>query len=420
MKRKNVKIYNGTVSAMATTPEGLVAYNMLETDDDSVEINMYGNVVSKQPVDIWTGEPLPGLYIALDSFLKDLDRIKDKKNIKVHINSVGGELTAGLAIMNRLSQLKGKVTTVCDALAASAAGLILQAGDERLMFPGSQIMLHCASCLLYGYYDTAELLKISNNLESANKTVVDAYSKRTGNTPESIMDLLKKETWMTGHEAIDAGYADGFVTEGDEAKVTMSADKKIIYGNGIPMSAIGFKNMPSNISIEKMGVAPVQPVNSVVTGSQPDAIKNNKDGGTKMTLEELMKSDPALVEQIRNEAVASVRSESNEAAQNAVNSERKRLQEIESIENAIADKELVAKAKYGETAMSAQELAFKAMQQDAAAGKEFLANMQEGQKASGINDVTSVPVSNVAMSADEQRAKDIADGAALIAGVKEV
>ena len=139
-----------------------------------------------------------------------------------------------------------------------------------------------------------------------------------------------------------------------------------------------------------------------------------------MTLEELMKSDPALVEQIRNEAVASVRSESNEAAQNAVNSERKRLQEIESIENAIADKELVAKAKYGETAMSAQELAFKAMQQDAAAGKEFLANMQEGQKASGVNDVTSVPVSNVAMSADEQRAKDIADGAALIAGVKEV
>lgn len=397
-----------------------MAYNMIETDDDSVEINMYGNVVSRQPVDIWTGEPLPGLYIALDSFLKDLDGIKEKKNIKVHINSVGGELSAGLAIMNRLSQLKGKVTTICDALAASAAGLILQAGDERLMFPGSQIMLHSASMLLYGYYDSAELSKIINNLESANKTVVDSYAKRTGNTPESIMELLKNETWMTGQEAIDAGYADGFVTEGIEAKLTMSADGKTIYANGIPMSAIGFKNMPSNISVEKMPVAPVQPVNSVVTGLMPATINNNKDGGTKMTLEELMKSDPALVEQIKNDAIASAQGETNDAVQNAVSLERKRLQEIESIENAIADKELVARAKYGETAMSAQELAFKAMQQDAVAGKEFLDNVKTGQETSGVKDVTSTPVANVALSPFEQTAKDIADGAALIAGAKEV
>lgn len=410
------KVFNGPLPGMSVgaIPEGLVPYNMIETNDDSIEINMYGDVVDEMPIDWQTGEPIEGLYIALDKFIKDLDVYKNKKNITIHLNSVGGSLTAGLAIKNRLSQLPGNVVTICDALAASAAGIILQGGKTRLVFPGSQVMIHGASSFLFGYYQVQDLTKISNMLKAANKTVVDVYVEKTGKDAAYIKNLMDKETWMTGQEAIDNGFADGFVKTTDKAKITMSADKTVIYGNGVPMSAIFFKNLPANIAIQ-----PEVKDKEVTTGTdQPDVIENQINGGKKMTLEELMASDPELVQQIQNEAINTVQTSANtqtdDAVKNAVAAERKRLQEIESIENSIADKKLVESAKYGETQMSAQELAFKAMQQNAVAGANFLEGMKNDTANSGAANVSGSPVCG---DANEQEAKDIADGAALIAGV---
>ena len=41
-------------------------YNFVELDNNSVEITMYGNVVQDRPIDFWTGEPVPGLFIVLN------------------------------------------------------------------------------------------------------------------------------------------------------------------------------------------------------------------------------------------------------------------------------------------------------------------------------------------------------------------
>ena len=72
--------------------EPVKAYNIAILDDDSAEINMYGDVVSTWPVDWWTGEKIAGNFIAVDEFLQDLELIKDKANITININSAGGEL----------------------------------------------------------------------------------------------------------------------------------------------------------------------------------------------------------------------------------------------------------------------------------------------------------------------------------------
>ena len=49
------------------------SYNIANVGENDAEINMYGEVVSARPTDWWTGEPIPGNFIALDDFLKDLD-----------------------------------------------------------------------------------------------------------------------------------------------------------------------------------------------------------------------------------------------------------------------------------------------------------------------------------------------------------
>lgn len=64
-------------------------WNIASVGEDSGEIVLYGDVVARQPVDWWTGEPEPGLYIAPESFMEDLAAVKGKSNITIKINSTG-------------------------------------------------------------------------------------------------------------------------------------------------------------------------------------------------------------------------------------------------------------------------------------------------------------------------------------------
>lgn len=120
------------------------AYNIAEVGTNDAEINLYGEVVATRPVDFWTGKPLPGDYIEQDAFLRDLDELSTKDNITVHINSVGGDFYAGLAIYNRLRSLNASITTINDSLAASAGSIIFVAGDKgkRKVNAGSNLMIH--------------------------------------------------------------------------------------------------------------------------------------------------------------------------------------------------------------------------------------------------------------------------------------
>ena len=152
-------------------------YNIEETDSGSVEITMYGEVVESVPIDWWTGEPVDGLFICLSDFLNDLAGLNGK-NITIRINSVGGDLEAGVAIYHRLRDMDN-VTTIVDGLAASAASIIAQAGKTRKVYPASQMMIHSASVWTWEPINMAKVKELKALLESANKQVVAVYADRS-------------------------------------------------------------------------------------------------------------------------------------------------------------------------------------------------------------------------------------------------
>lgn len=381
-----------------TYNRNLKPYNILENDDDTVEIEMYGEVVETQPVDWWTGEPVDGLYIVLSDFLKSLDGLKGKSAVTVRINSVGGDLFAGISIYNRLRELNN-VTTIVDGLAASAASIILQAGSTRKAYKASQVMAHGASVGLCSYYNIQQLDAVRDELMAANEAVIGVYEETTGQSRTTLKHMIEKTTWMTGEEILNNGFADEIIS-GGEVKMKMAADKSLFLCNGIPLDPKKIWSLPTNVEI--------------ITGTQPDTDnKNSKNkGGHEMTLEELKKQHPELVTAIEDEARQT-------ANASAIESERKRIKEIEEIENSIADKELVNEAKYGDKPMDAKELAFMAMKKNAHIGAEYLDSMKNETEKSGANDVGATPNSGGNELTKEQQAKkDIADGAALIAGKK--
>lgn len=358
----------------------IMPYNIAETGENDVEINMYGEIVEAVPTDFWTGEPIEGNFIAVDQFLRDLDDLKDKKNITVHINSVGGDLYGGIAIYNRLKALPGNVTTVNDGLAASAGSIIFQAGNTRKVHAGSNIMIHQAMGFLYGYYQTKDLKEAIKQLDAGNKAAVNVYAEASGREPEAMKAMLDKETWLTGQEAVDAGLADEVI--GDDMPVSMSltADRKQMVVNGFSLSTRGMTNIPARI--------PVMPATMAVSpaAEKPPMDKQKTERGNEMEIknvQELRAAYPELVNQI--EAAA------REAGQtDGVNAERARMQGIEAIENAIADKDLIHNAKYKEP-LTAEQLAFKAMQAQAAIGATMLSKMEADAGASGASAVEATP-----------------------------
>lgn len=378
-------------------------YTIAMVGDNDAEISMYGEVVDKHPVDWWTGEPIPGNFIAIDDFLRDLDDLGTKDNITVHINSVGGSLYAGLAIYNRLRALSANVTTINDALAASAASIIFQAGNTRKVNAGSNLMIHEAASFFYGYFQVKDLKDAIKSLDAHNRTAVAAYAERTGKDSDSIKNMLAKETWLTGQEAVDAGFADEVISSGDDVTMSLSPDKRFIVSNGVAMSTRGMSVMPAAAAMmthEQMA-AYMPASNSVSPAPQVD-IDKNSTGGIHMaeikSMEDLRAEYPDLVGQVENAAKASERAE-------GIAAERARIQGIEAIENAIGDKEMVRNAKYGENPMTAEQLAFKAMQAQAAIGNTVV-NQLEGDAAnSGAAGVAANPApagEPKALTEDEQ------------------
>ena len=127
-------------------------------------------------------------------------------DIECHINSGGGDVFDGVAIASAIRAHKGKVTTIVDGIAASIASVIMQAGQERIVEPGSMVMIHEAFGGCMG--DAAEMAKQSEVLDKVSGNIADIYAGRAGGTPQSWRDAMKEETWYKADEAVAAGLAD--------------------------------------------------------------------------------------------------------------------------------------------------------------------------------------------------------------------
>ena len=378
--------------------QGVKPYNIVVNEaDNSAEINLYGEVVATRPLDWWTGEPIPGDFIAQDEFLKDLDELAGKDSITVHINSVGGDMYAGIAIYNRLKGLAAKVTTINDGLAASAGSLIFMAGDTRKVNAGSNLMIHGAAGFLYGYYQVQDLRDSIKQLEAHNKAGINIYVEATGKEKDTIKAMVDRETWLTGQEAVDAGFADEVIgSDGTPVQMRLSPDRATMMVNGYPIAARFLGEIPdtvavmsadewaevSNSTTPESGEQP--PQNSAQPAQQVCDNNNPKNGGNaEMEIKnatDLRNAYPDLIKEIENAAQA------NGAVQ-----ERQRIQGIESIANAIGDADMVNNAKYGEKPMNAQELAFAAMQKQAAIGAQMVGKMKADAENSGAGDVVGTP-----------------------------
>lgn len=162
---------------------------------DETELRLYGEIG-------------PSFFGMIDdvSVIRALDELRDSRKIHVRLNSPGGDYFMGVSISNALRRHPAKVVVHVDALAASAASVIAMGGDKVIMHPGSLMMVHRAWTIAMG--NAPELAKVSETLSKVDDNLTDLYHRKTGLDKAKIKKLVDDETWMSGDEAVQLGFAD--------------------------------------------------------------------------------------------------------------------------------------------------------------------------------------------------------------------
>lgn len=134
-----------------------------------------------------------------------LEQEDPEKEIKVFINSPGGDADAGFAIYDMMKLIKPKIKNICAGVAASAAVIILLGtGKEgRVSLPNSRILIHQPSTGVHGtasdiQIEASEILKCR---EKINRMISD----ETGQEFEKVENDTRRNYWMSAEEAVEYG-----------------------------------------------------------------------------------------------------------------------------------------------------------------------------------------------------------------------
>ena len=131
-----------------------------------------------------------------------------EEDIDVYINSGGGEIFSATEICSAIQKYKGNIKLHVTGLAASAASIIMCAGECDISTT-SMVMIHNVSSIAQGNY--RDFKHESETLRKADKAMCQAYVNKTGKSESEILALMDKETWFTAREAVDLGLCDRVV-----------------------------------------------------------------------------------------------------------------------------------------------------------------------------------------------------------------
>jgi ATP-dependent Clp protease protease subunit len=153
-------------------------------------------------------DPVANTVIAQLLFLESED---EKKDIKLYINSVGGSVTAAMAIYDTMQYVKSAVSTICVGLAASAAAILLAAGEKgkRFVLPNSEILIHQ---VMGGVEGQATEIEISaKHILKVKERLNRILSKHTGQPLEKIEKDTDRDFFMDAEEAKKYGIIDEII-----------------------------------------------------------------------------------------------------------------------------------------------------------------------------------------------------------------
>ena len=133
-------------------------------------------------------------------------------DISLYINSPGGDVSAGWAIMDTMQYIKPNVSTIGMGLVASMASVLLAAGEKgkRFVLPNTQVMIHQPSSGTEGKVTDMEIYL--KEVQYTKKALIKQMMEFTGRKEKEVFDAMERDNWMQADEAKKFGLIDGILT----------------------------------------------------------------------------------------------------------------------------------------------------------------------------------------------------------------
>ena len=198
---------------------GLVPMVIEQTSRGERSYDIYSRLL-KERIIFLLGEVEDHMANLVVAQLLFLESENPDKDISLYINSPGGVVTAGLAIYDTMQFIKPHVSTLCIGQAASAAALLLGAGEDgkRFCLPNARVMIHQP---LGGYRGQATDIEIHARETLAVRERLNAImAKHTKKTPDQIMRDTERDNFMNATQAMDYGLIDKVIYDRDVASKT--------------------------------------------------------------------------------------------------------------------------------------------------------------------------------------------------------
>lgn len=199
---------------IAKFDSALVPYVIEQTPRGERSYDIYSRLLNDRI--IFLGEEINSVSANLVvAQLLHLESQDAEKDISLYINSPGGEVYSGLAILDTMNFIKPQVSTICVGMAASMAAVLLSAGakGKRFCLPHSKVMIHQPSGGAQGQQTEIEI--VAEEIKKTRCELNQILSDASGQPIEKVQADTERDNYLTAAEALDYGLIDRIVTSRD-------------------------------------------------------------------------------------------------------------------------------------------------------------------------------------------------------------
>lgn len=201
---------------IAKFDSALVPYVIEQTPRGERSYDIYSRLLNDRI--IFLGEEINSVSANLVvAQLLHLESQDAEKDISLYINSPGGEVYSGLAILDTMNFIKPQVSTICVGMAASMAAVLLSAGakGKRFCLPHSKVMIHQPSGGAQGQQTEIEI--VAEEIKKTRRELNQILSDASGQPIEKVQADTERDNYLTAVEALDYGLIDRIITSRDLA-----------------------------------------------------------------------------------------------------------------------------------------------------------------------------------------------------------
>ncbi len=159
--------------------------------------------------------------ILASDFVRELSGLGNE-DIDLHVNSPGGDVFEGLAMLNTIRAYPGHVRAVVDGIAASAASFLIMGADEIVVQPNAEIMIHDAWGMCLG--NSSDMIDMAGRLDKVSDNIATVYAGRTKQDAAHWRGEMRAEIWYSAEDAVDVGLADRVGTIGSQVNDSVAYD----------------------------------------------------------------------------------------------------------------------------------------------------------------------------------------------------